>query len=588
VSSLKLAAVLLLTTALAGCATVTVRPDAMTLEEKIGQLFVYVTPGPFMNEESARYRELLRQVRENHVGGIHWATWSNVFETAFVNRRLQREGSVRLLVSADLEAGVGMRFADTTYWPWAMAVGATGDPELARREGEIVAEEASAIGVNQVYAPVADVNVNPDNPVINVRSFGEDPHEVARFVAAFVRGVESRGVLATVKHFPGHGDTRKDSHRSLPILSVTKERLESVELVPFRAAISAGVSAVMTAHLSVPVLDDAPVAVRSEGVAENPYTHDPAEAARNATMPASLSPRITAGLLRGELKFDGLVVTDALDMGGIVDHFDPGEAAVLAVLAGADEVLKSTDTDAAIAGVRRAVETGRITRDRLDLSVRRILAAKARVQEPAPDWDRIFRVVDSPAHRAVVEEIARRSVTLVRESPGALPLDRRSRVFALVISDADRGVGADLVKELKDRLETPAETAVLDARSSEADVAAILASASRADTVLLCLFVRFQSGRGSIALPGVAQASIEKLLDTGARVVAVSFGSPYLLRDLPRLPTYLCAWGAQTDMQVAAARALFGEAPITGRLPVTIPDLAPRGSGIQKSKESSR
>ena len=587
-SSLKLAAVLLFATALAGCATVTVRPAAMTLEEKIGQLFVYVTPGPFMNEESARYRELLRQVRENHVGGIHWATWSNVFETAFVNRRLQREGSVRLLVSADLEAGVGMRFADTTYWPWAMAVGATGDPELARREGEIVAEEAGAIGVNQIYAPVADVNVNPDNPVINVRSFGEDPHEVARFVAAFVRGVESRGVLATVKHFPGHGDTRTDSHRSLPILSVTKERLESVELVPFRAAISAGVSAVMTAHLSVPALDDAPVAVRSEGVTENPYTHDPAEAARNATMPASLSPRITDGLLRGELKFDGLVVTDALDMGGIVDHFDPGEAAVLAVLAGADEVLKSTDTDAAIAGVRRAVETGRITRDRLELSVRRILAAKARVQAPAPDWDRIFRVVDSPGHRAVVEEIARRSVTLVRESPGALPLDRRSRMFALVVSDGDRGVGADLVKELKARLETPAETAVLDARSSEADVAAILAGASRADAVLLCLFVRFQSGRGSIALPGAAQAAIEKLLDTGARVVAVSFGSPYVLRELPRLPTYLCAWGAQPDMQVAAARALFGEAPITGRLPVTIPDLAPRGSGIQKPKENSR
>ena len=262
---MKLAATLLWTAALAGCATLSVRPESMTLEEKVGQLFVYVTPGPFMNEESPRYRELLRQVRENHVGGIHWATWSNVFETAFVNRRLQRIAPVRLLVSADLEAGVGMRFADTTYWPWPMAVGATGDPDLARREGEIVAEEARAIGLNQIYAPVADVNVNPDNPVINVRSFGEDPDEVARFVAAFVRGVESRGVLATVKHFPGHGDTRTDSHRSLPVLSVTKERLESVELVPFRAAIAAGASAVMTAHLSLPALEDAPVPVRAGG-----------------------------------------------------------------------------------------------------------------------------------------------------------------------------------------------------------------------------------------------------------------------------------------------------------------------------------
>jgi beta-N-acetylhexosaminidase len=554
----------------------------MTVDEKIGQLFVYVTPGPFMNEESPRYRELLRQVRENHVGGIHWATWSNVFETAFVNRRLQRGAPVRLLVSADLEAGVGMRFADTTYWPWPMAVGATGDADLARREGEIVAEEALAIGVNQIYAPVADVNSNPDNPVINVRSFGEDPDEVARFVVAFVRGVESRGVIATVKHFPGHGDTRTDSHRSLPVLPVTRDRLEKVELVPFKAAIAAGASAVMTAHLSFPALEDTPVTVRSEGVAENPYTNDAAEASRDATLPASLSPKITDGLLRGELGFQGLVVTDALDMGGIVDHFDAGEAAVLAILAGADEVLKSSNTDAAIAGVKRAVASGRITSERLDLSVRRILAAKARLREAEPDLDHIFRVVDSPAHRAVVEEIARRSVTLVREGPGALPLDRRAKVFLLVVSEVDRSVGGDLGKELRSRLETPPETAVLDARSGEADVAAALAAASRASTVLLALFVRFQSGHGSIALPGVTKGAIERLLDTGARVVAVSFGSPYVIRDLPRLPTYFCAWGSQPDMQVAAARALFGDAAITGRLPVTIPGVAPRGAGIQK------
>jgi len=584
----KLAAILLFAAVLAGCATLSVRPSSMTLDEKIGQLFVYVTPGPFMNEESPRYRELLRQVRENHVGGIHWATWSNVFESAFVNRRLQRLARVPLLVSADLESGVGMRFADTTYWPWAMAVAATGDADLARREGEIVAEEARAIGLNQIYAPVADVNVNPDNPVINVRSFGEDPEEVARFVAAFVRGVESKNVIATAKHFPGHGDTRTDSHRSLPVLSVSRQRLENVELVPFRAAIAAGVGAIMTAHLSVPVLDDAPAPVRPGGAAENPYTHDPDEVARDATIPASLSAKITDGLLRGELGFRGLVVTDALDMGGIVDHFDPGEAAVRAILAGADEVLKSTDTDAAIAGVKRAVETGRISSERLDLSVRRILAAKARVGAPEPDWNGIFRVVDSPGHRAVVEEIARRSVTLVRESPGAFPIGRKTRVLQLVVSDADRGVGGDLALQLKTRLDAPAEMAVLDARSNETEIAAVLQSASRSDLVLLCLFARFQSGRGSIALPPAAKAAIEKLLASGARIVAVSFGSPYVLRELPALPTYLCAWGSQTDMQVAAARALFGEAPITGRLPVTIPGLAPRGAGLQKRATGGR
>ena len=578
---MKLAAVLLFAAALAGCATLSVRPAAMTLEEKVGQLFVYVTPGSFMNEGSPRYRELLRQVVENHVGGIHWATWSNVFEAAFMNRRLQNSARIPLLVSSDLEAGVGMRFADTTYWPWPMAVAATGDPDLARREGEIVAAEARAIGLNQIYAPVADVNSNPDNPVINVRSFGEDPEEVARFVPAFVRGVESRGVIATAKHFPGHGDARTDSHRSLPVLTVSRERLERVELVPFRAAIAAGAGAVMTAHLSLPALDDEPAPVRPAGVAENPYTHDAAEAARNATMPASLSPKITDGLLRGELRFRGLVVTDALDMGGIVDHFDPGEAAVRAILAGADQVVKSTDTDAAIAGVHRAVQTGRISRDRLDLSVGRILAAKARAGDPEPDWNRIFSVVDSPEHRAVVEEIARRSVTLVRESPGVLPLGRKTRVFQLVVAETERGLGGDLNKELKSRLEGPAEMAVLDSRSSAAEVARVLEGASRAEVVLLALFVRFQSGKGSIVLPAAAKEVVERL-PALVRVVAVSFGSPYVLRELPNLETYLCAWGSQTDMQVAAARALFGEAPITGRLPVTIPDLAPRGTGIQK------
>jgi beta-N-acetylhexosaminidase len=586
---LRIAAFFLLLTALAGCATLTVAPSSMTLDEKVGQLFVYATPGPFMNEDSPQYRELLRQVRENHVGGIHWRTWTNVFEGAFFTRRLQRLSKVPLLVSSDLEAGVGMRFADTTYWPWPMAVAATGDPELARRQGEIVAEEARAIGLNQIYAPVADVNVNPDNPVINVRSFGEDPQEVARFVASFVRGVESRGVMATAKHFPGHGDTRTDSHRSLPVLSVSRERLEKVELVPFRAAIAAGVGAVMTGHLSLPALDDEPVPVRDRGIAENPYTQDPAEVARDGTLPASLSPKITGALLRNELGFRGIVVTDALDMGGIVDHFDAGEAAVRAILAGADEVLKSADTDAAIAGVRRAVESGRIPRERLDQSVARILSAKSRLGEPEPDWERIFRVVDSPEHRAVVEEIARRSVTLVRERAGVLPLDRRSRVYELVVADAERGVGMDLNRALKVRLDRPAEIGVLDSRSSEAEVATTVEAAARADAVVIALFVRFQSGRGSIAAPPPAKNAIERLLarTPAPRIVAISFGSPYVLRELPALETFLCAWGAQPDMQVAVARAILGETPITGRLPITIPDLAPRGAGIQRRSSPS-
>ncbi len=575
---------LLFVAALAGCATLSVRPAAMTLDEKIGQLFVYTLPGAFMNEGSPEYRRLLHQVLDNHVGGLHWATWSNVYETAFLNRRLRRLSKVPLLIGADLEAGVGMRFAGTTYWPWAMAVGATGDAELARREGEVVGEEARAIGLNVIAAPVADVNVNPDNPVINVRSFGEDPQEVACFVAAFIRGVQSRGVIATVKHFPGHGDTRTDSHRALPVLDVSRERLESVELVPFRAAIAAGVGAVMTAHLAVPALDSTPVPERAEGPSENPYTHDPGEVTRNGSMPASLSPVLTQSLLRGELGFNGLVETDALDMGGIVDHFDAGEAAVRAILAGADEILGSPDIDAAMAGVRRAVASGRISEARLDESLRRILSAKERAGTPEPEFEDIFRVVDSPAHRAVAEEIARRSLTLVREAPGALPLDPGLKVLHVIASDGDQGkVGEEIAREVRSRLKSPPETVFLDARGDAAPGEGLVEAAGRADAVLLSLFVRFRSGRGTLALPEAQQSLITRIASSGARVVAVSFGTPYLLRDLPALPTYLAAYGGQPDVQTAAAQALFGEAPITGHLPVTIPGLAPRGTGIQKT-----
>jgi beta-N-acetylhexosaminidase len=567
----------------AGCVTTRPSPD-LSLEEKVGQLFVVVARGGFFNEGSAEYRALLHQVRDNHVGGIHWASGSEVFETAFLTQRLLRVAKIPPLFSADLEAGPGMRLNDTTYWPWPMSVAATGDPELARRQGEIVAQEARAIGLNQIYAPVADVNVNPDNPVINVRSFGEDPQEVARFVAAFVSGVQSQGVLATAKHFPGHGDTSTDSHRSLPVSNASRERLEQVELVPFRAAIAAGVGAVMTAHLAVPALDATPAPQRLEGLAENPYTHDPAEITRNATLPASLSPIVTGGLLRGELKFQGLIVTDALDMGGLVEHFDPAEAAVRAVLAGADQVLKSTNTDAAIAGVRRAVESGRIPAARLEESLRRILAAKTRVGAPSPDFERIFRLVDNPAHRAVCEEIARRSLTLVREAPGALPLEPRLRVVHVIASDGGQGrVGEDISRELKARLRNPPEVFVLDPRSDPQVAEAALQAASQADAVVLSLFVRFQSGRGTLALSDPQREIVARIAAAGKRVVAVSFGTPYLLREIPELSTYIAAYGGQSDIQIAVARALFGEAAITGRLPVTIPGLAARGTGIQKA-----
>src|SRR5437588_3207756 len=256
------------------CASVPQRD--LSLDQKIGQLFAVRANGVFMNESSAEYRQLLHQIRDNHIGGVIWFQ-ANVYETALLDQKLQRETRVPLLVSADLEAGMGMRFLDTTFWPSAMAIAATGDPTLAEREGRVVAEEARAVGVNQILAPVADINVDPDNPVINSRSFGEDPQDVSRFVVAFIRGVQSEHVLATAKHFPGHGDTHTDSHRSLPVLDVSAERLERVELVPFRAAIAANVASIMIGHLSVPSIEPTPAPVRSDQHNENPYGTTTAE-----------------------------------------------------------------------------------------------------------------------------------------------------------------------------------------------------------------------------------------------------------------------------------------------------------------------
>jgi beta-N-acetylhexosaminidase len=572
----------------AGCAAT--RPDTsatLTLDEKVGQLFVYPATGRFMNEESAEYRALVHQVRDNRVGGILWYLLSDVSETARLNRQLQAIARRPLLIAADLEAGVGMRFLDTTNWPWPMAVAATGDPSFAERQGKIVAEEARSLGVNQVYAPVADVNVDPANPAINVRSYGEDPETVGRFVAAFIRGVQAGGVLATAKHFPGHGDTRTDSHRALPVLGADRERLERVELVPFRAAIAAGVGAVMTAHLSIPALDATPAPLRVLAPGENPETDDASEIARDATVPASMSPAIVNGLLRRDLGFTGLVVTDAVDMGGIVDHFDPGDAAVRAILAGGDQVMKSPDTDAAIAGVRRAVADGRIGAARLEQSVARILEAKRRFPATHPDAEAPFRVIDRPEHRALAEEIAARAVTLVREAPGALPLAPVQHVVHLVVNDiaSVAAPGRELARELEVRLGRAPQTFVFDPRSRPEDVEPLLEAAAGADAVLVSLFVRVRTGSGKLVLPEPARDAIGRLESAGARLVGVSFGNPYVAADLPELTTYLAAYGDQPVMQVAVARAIFGETAITGRLPVTIAGVAERGSGISREKK---
>ena len=487
----------------------------------------------------------MRHVRENHVGGVIWFE-STTAEVARVTAELQAAAETPLLVSADLEAGVGMRCTDATWWPSAMALAATGDVALAEEQARVTAIEARAIGINHVLAPVADVNVDPRNPVINTRSFGERPEDVARYVTAYVRGINSGGCLSTAKHFPGHGDTHVDSHRALPVLDVARERLHSVELVPFRAAIEAGVSSVMMGHLAVPSLDDTLAPVRGEF--ENVYGTTRGEVTLGGTLPATVSARMIE-LLRRDLGFQGLVITDSFDMGGLAAHFDAGEAAVRAIEAGEDQILFPTDTDAAIAAVLGAVRSGRIRESRIDESVERINVGRA----SSPHRPGILPGRNRGAGRAAEGGgdarptfVAERAITLVRDERGLLPMKNATTV---VVTDLVEG--NPLLEFTPDY--------VMSSESGDLDI--------NADIVLLLLALRAKSGLGRITVPPAARRLAEK---HAKRTIAVSFGSPYLLREIPAVSTYLCAYGIQPVMQRAAIRALRGEIAMTGKLPVTI------------------
>lgn len=561
----------------------------MTLDEKIGQMISIGVNATFMNQDSDSFRELKRQVEENHVGGII-LFHSPVYESAILINRLQKLARTPLLVSADLEAGTGMRFEDTINFPWNMAVGATGDPEYARRQGEVTAREARALGVAHVFAPVADVNNNAQNPVINVRSYGEDPQEVARYVAAFTEGLQSQGAIATLKHFPGHGDTAVDSHRGLPIINVSRARLDTVELVPFRAGIEAGAGSVMVGHIGLPQIDSTEAQpLPREKTTRAVYADEGGEISNEkATVPATLSP-VVGKLLRQDLRFDGLIVTDALDMSGLTLYFTREEAAVRAVEAGADLLLKSGDPDAVMRGVRNAVKSGRLSDARIEESARKILAAKydlGLTKERFVNIDELDRAVSRPDAQQLAQEIADHAITLVRDDAKLLPLIKlkpNARVFNLAITNGDDrfSIAQSFINSMA-KLGQRVETAVLDERSSPAEVQRALRRAEGADLIIASLYGRVRTGQArSVGIPESGACALNELLNRHAPIVGISFGNPYLLQSFPNLQTYMVAYGDMPSLQQAAARAVMGRINVGGRLPISLPSLYARGTGIQ-------
>lgn len=552
----------------------------MSLRDRAAQLVWPWILGDFVPEGSAEWGRITRLVTEEHVGGFIVSVGGPMDIAAKVNA-LQRLSRVPLLMSADMETGAGFRarggfflpngidLGGATTFPLQMALGASGDTALAYQMARATAREGRALGLHVAFGPVLDVNNNPANPVIGARSFSEVPALTGRLGAAFVRGLQDHGMLATGKHFPGHGDTETNSHLALSVVTASRARLDSVELSPFRVAIGAGVGAIMTFHGFLPALD-------SSGV------------------PATLSPAVMTDLLRRDLGFRGLLVTDAMDMAGVVDKFGADEAVKRAIAAGNDILLMPSDTRGAVDAVVAAVREGRITEARINESVRRVLELKVRFglhRRRMVSLDSVRAIVGDPAHVALAQEIADRGVVLAADSAHLLPLggtERPHRILSVTYARrADLSAGTNFNTELR-RGGLSVASVYVNADENAPNLSHILAVADSSDVILLGSYVNISSTTATATAPPALADLVAGLRARSRSLVFLAFGSPYAIAQAPGLSTYLVAWGGSPASQRAAARALLGEIPISGRLPVSIPPVLPIGAGEVRAARPPR
>jgi len=546
---------------------------SMKPAERAAQLLMVACYGDAPNTSTAAYKEYAALVHDLKVGGLivlnrvrsGSAQHADPYQMAVFLNRMQRLAKVPLVVGGDFERGASMRVTSTTQFPHLMAYGAADDLAATRALGAATAREARALGVQWVFAPDADVNNNPDNPIINIRSFGEDPRRVAAHVTAFIEGAKSdprHMVLTTAKHFPGHGDTATDSHIGLGTVTASKERMESVELVPFRAAIDAGADSVMSVHLVVPA-------------------YEPEQ------IPATVSRNIMTGLLRDQLGFKGIVTTDAMDMQGLAKMFTPGEAAVRALEAGVDLLLIPKDPRETVRAIVEAVRSGRLTQKRVDESVLRILRAKVQLglaRQKLVDLEAIEAALASPEDEASAASVAERALTAVKNDNALLPLKSPANACAYVLSGGRFSTqGRDFVDELKARAPRM-KTTLLDPLLPPAEFQALAAQTTSCSALVVASYVTSSAYRGNVSLAGNYPAFVEQLIATGKPLAFVSFGNPYLLRAYPGVAAYLAAFSTALPSERAAARALVGEIEVNGHLPVSIPGLAPIGFGIKIEK----
>jgi len=537
---------------------------SLNLHDRIAQMVIGVCYGDVPGVGTKDYIKFRHWVKDLHIGGfimnnrVQYGLVRNAepHAMALFFNQMQKASKTPLLIGGDFERGSSMRVSDTIRFPFNMAYGAARDVEASHHQGLATAREARALGVQWVFAPVADVNNNPQNPVINIRSYGENPDDVAQHVAAYIDGAHSdpkNMVLVSAKHFPGHGDTSIDSHFDLARVDASRDRMSAVELKPFQAAIQHQVDSIMTAHLTVPAIEP-----------EN--------------IPATVSRRVLTGLLREDLGFKGLVVTDAMDMAGLAKQFASGEASVRAIEAGADVLLMPPDPDAAIRAVIAAVAKGRITRRRIDDSVLRILEAKVRVGLPKrkiADLDAVSDALDSEDEADRSQSLADRALTLVRNNGAVLPLASPNQA-CLVISAGIRlsSFGQRLAEEFRRRA-PQARIVFIDNSLPMAALDAVTGDVSACSALVWATFTT------NPTLAGDLPAFLEKLSASSTPVALISFGNPYLLAGFPKVAAYIAAFSTATPSETSLAKALVGEIPITGHMPVTIPDFAQYGDGIQ-------
>ena len=569
---------------------VTATLKKLTLEQLVGQMIFAPLNSTYLSSDSDQYEALVKLINESHIGGliafggtepVPNVMLNNTYgpvilgqplELASLFNRLQGVSALPLLTTSDFEWGVAMRVAGATKFPRAMAFGATGDPQLAYEAGKVVGLESRAIGVHVDFGPVADVNNNPRNPVINIRSFGEDPVRVGAMVNGWVTGLQEAGMLATLKHFPGHGDTDVDSHLGLPIITHPRSRLDTVELPPFQGGMAAGAAGVMVAHMEMPAIDP-------------------------EKRPATFSPVIIGDVLRGQMKFDGVIFTDSMKMAAITKMASPGEAAVRAVKAGVDAVLDSPDSAAAAAAIVSAVTDGTISRAQVERSVRRLLEAKARLglhRTRTVNLESATLRTGGRKHEAVAQAVSDKAITLIKDERAMVPLPtpRTGSVMYLSVLDYPSGwriaaPSRTMIPELRARWAATEAFEISD-RTTPSELDMVRTLAAKFDAVVAGIYVRASSGSGRLDLaPQLEQFLTDLARSTERRkqpFVSVLFGNPYTAMGIPEAPAVMLTYDFSDASERAAIKALAGEIAIGGRLPIALPGLFPIGHGLTRGQ----